>query len=170
MDIPSHESQIISILFHPRIVKYIHRKVGSCGTVMEQIGTTPSHRSVKFAYTLPVGDDADIMKSHVVHWLLKNNMHVICTNVGVVETDDSRIIGIDMLITHEPKFTPSLEGGVVITACTLMLYPQATSEEISDVYAHTQRIQEMLSVSYNISCRSVVLHWGVNGKLSERWL
>ena len=59
MDIAEAESQIISILFHPRICRYVKRMVGECGTVMEQTGETLTHRRVKFAYTLPIGDAAD---------------------------------------------------------------------------------------------------------------
>jgi hypothetical protein len=170
MDIPENESQIISVLFHPRIVRCVKRRVGVCGTFMEQIGKTPSHESVKFANTLPVGDGADHIQSHLARWLRKKRMHVVCSNFGVVDEKDSQILGSDMLLAYEPTFRQSSECDPILTMCTLLLHPTATPQEISSAYGHAKRLHHMLCVSYNIRCRSVVLTWGLNGKLSESWL
>jgi hypothetical protein len=129
MDLSKQESQIISVLFHPRIVRCVHRRVGVCGTVMEQMGKTPSHRCVKFAYTLPVGDVADTIRAHVLHWLRKKRMHIVCSNFGVVDEKDSQILGSDILVAHEPRFRQSPGCDAILTMYTLMLHPNATPQK-----------------------------------------
>jgi hypothetical protein len=170
MDITEYESQIISVLFHPQIVRYVKRRVGACGTFVEQMGRTSSHESVRFANTLPVGDGADNIRSHVARWLRKKRMHVVCSNFGVVDGKDSQILGSDMLLAYEPTFIHSSGCNPTLTMCTLMLHPRATPQEISSAYGHAHRLHTIINVSYNIRCRSVVLTWGLNGKLSESWL
>jgi hypothetical protein len=170
MDIAEAESQIISILFHPRICRSVKRMVGECGTVMEQTGETLTHRRVKFAYTLPIGDAADATRCRVVHWLKKKRMHIVCSNFGVVNENESEILGSDLLVAYDHSLRQSSSRNRILTICTLMLHSNSTPEEISDSLAHTRRLQHMLSVSYNIYCRSVVILCGENGEICESWI
>jgi hypothetical protein len=169
MIISNNESQIIAVLFHPRIVRCVSRSVGACGTVVEQMGKTRSHRCVKFASTLPTGDVAETIRSHVSDWLGKKRMHIICSNFGVIDEQDSHIMGSDILVAHDPMFRQSSGCDPIFTMCTL-LHSHASPLEISSVYEHAKRLHNILCASYNIRCRSVVLRWGLDGKLSESWL
>jgi hypothetical protein len=157
-------------MFHPRIVRHVTRKLGVCGTVMEKIGKTPSLRSVKFACTLPIGDGADIIRSQVLHWLRMKRMRIICSNFGIIDEIDAHVIGSDILVIHEPSCRWSNRPDTVLTVCTLLLHSNATILEIFNAHEHARRLQHLLCVSYNIRCRSVVLIWGLNEKLSESWL
>jgi hypothetical protein len=164
------ELQIIPFLFHPRVVKCVTRKLGICGTVMEKTGKTPSHRIVKFAFTLPIGNVADTIRSHVLHWLRMKRMYMVCSNFGVIDENDAHILGSDILLAHEPSLKRSNRRDAVLTMCTLVLHSNATRQEVLHAHEHARRLQHLLCVSYNIRCRSVVLIWGLNEKLSESWL
>lgn len=169
MNIPDSETEIIAVLFHPQIIRAIERKVSVCGNVLSPIGFTKTLKRVNFACSLPVEEFGESIRLQMSKWLRQKRMNVICSNFGVTRCGEVEADGTDLLVVHKPSFRKSDKVEKIFTVCTIV-HASATMDVILHAHTHAKKLQHILSVTYNVRCRSVVLLCSPNGKVSETWV
>ena len=169
MNICDTETQIIVALFHPKILRSIDR-VSVCGNLLNQIGHTKTQKRVNFACSIPVKEFGESLRLQVSQWLRKKRMHVIFSNFGIIKGGEVDALGTDLLLVHEPSCRRTGNSDKIFTVCTIVHSSAISKKAILHAHAHAEQIQDIMCMTYNIRCRSVVLLCAPNGKVSESWL
>jgi hypothetical protein len=164
MNLSKTERNIVKLFFHPRLIKYLDKYVVS-------MVHNPSRRHVEFAcnhsHSLRhrMCDNGHV---RMLEWMRDMNLHIVAGNCGVVDTNDTHVLALDMILAEPPGHERHV-GDSPLTLCTVVLNARASANELQRAHNHAQRIHSLVNNSYLLRCRSVLLLWGSNNAFKEVW-
>lgn len=173
MGISIVEKHIVSIFFHPQIIQSMSQYrqrlrhiQGNSLLYTDRLGRELSQMVIEYVHKHPIRQLMHTSMSTLRDWISHNKMYVLSSNCGVVDVTNSRILTLDFILIEKPTPTQS----TCLTLCTVVKNPFIPESDLRRIEKHTQKLHSIVSGSYDLRCRSVLLVCDGNRRFTETWI
>ena len=150
------EQSIVTLLFHPRIIKSM--KPYCTHTSLA------TYEYVKFA-----GKQNNNLHNctKLKDWIHQKGLHIVAQNWGVIDATETNILAVDVVLARPQK---EISDKCCLIMCTVVIDCRDSVEDTQKAYQHTYDVHQTLNHDYSIRCRSVLLRIDEGKTLSEVWV
>ena len=157
MFISNTEKNIVTLLFHPRIIKSLKKYCARGSSILQD------HHCVEFACRR--NNNFNIC-TQLQDWIHQQGLHIVATNLGIINVTETRVLALDVVLARpEQEFSNQPQ----LVMCTVVVDCHISHDDVKHAYEHTCVIHNTLNNFYSIRCRSVLLCLGTAHTFSEMW-